>query len=475
MEFAAARAAGGTAPALAFADVGAPLGVGQIALQMVGWGTEFADLDGDGWLDLLVANGSTRETGEPKRLEPQPAMLLWSQRGEYFHDLAPLDAALAEPRVSRGLAVADPDGDGDLDVALYRLDGGLTLLANEMQTGNWLALRLRSRGRTPDGPLGFAEGSTATARVGGVGLRRTVGGASYLSQSGHTLHFGLGDATVVDEVEVRWLGGETQSFGPLEANTLWELIEGDREPRRRSGRAKAEPLDERARVVAFWKEQRAGMDAMKIDGDIPRAVEHFRAALSLDPAHQDSRYYLANCLATLGDTDGALAELQRLLEEDPGSHRGQKQWGVLRALTARSDEHLAAAQAALERAVEINREETGSLLALAEVELLRGDRATARQRLEWATSTNPRAVGGFFLLGYLAWSEGRRAESVEYLANAHAARGPEWKPEGSVAEGDVAVRMHHEMSPLSRFWERWEGDASDPDRIFAELAARLAG
>ena len=100
---------------LTFSDLAAPLGVGQIALHSVGWGTEFADFDSDGWLDLLVANGSTLETREePKTLKPQPDMLLWNRVGEYFHDLAALNPAFSTPHVSRGLAVSDYDQDGDL-------------------------------------------------------------------------------------------------------------------------------------------------------------------------------------------------------------------------------------------------------------------------------------------------------------------------------------------------------------------------
>ena len=68
-----------------------------------------------------------------------------------------------------------------------------------MQTGSWLQLRLRSRAPGSES-MGFADGALAIVRSGGSELRRTVGGASYLSQSSRLLHFGLGDAEVVDEV-----------------------------------------------------------------------------------------------------------------------------------------------------------------------------------------------------------------------------------------------------------------------------------
>ncbi len=471
----------GAAKRLTFSDMAAPLGLGQIALQRIGWGTEFADFDADGWLDLVVANGSTFEDDSlPPRLKPQPPFLFWNRQGESYHDLAPLADAFA-PHVGRGLAVSDYDADGDLDLAIYHLGEGVQLLRNDMKQGAWLQVRLLSRG--PDGdaesrlrPLGATgngEGATVVARAGGVTLRRSVTGASYLSQSSLSLHFGLGDARQVDELEVRWLAGEPQVFTNLEANAAWQLTEDDPQPRRLQRPATASaPLDDKQRLVEFWSTQRAAMDALKRDGDVPRAILLLRQALALNPAHGDSRYYLANCLAIEGRTGEALAELDRLRRAEPMSHRAHKQWGVLRAVTAASPGDLEAARLALERALEINQEETGSLLVLGEIALLEGDRELADQRFEWACRTNPKAVGGFFLRGYLAWKRGEAQAASALLAQAHAARGEAWKPEGTVAEGDVATRMHREQTPLTGFWEAWDG-TPDPAVAFAGIDARL--
>lgn len=468
----AREGAGPDAPAvqLSFTDQAAPLGLGQIALHSVGWGTEFVDLDADGWLDLLVSNGSTLETSEPPRvLKPQSMFILWNRQGEFFHDLAPLDEALVAPRVGRGLAVADYDDDGDQDIAIVRLGEPPALLRNDMQAGHWVKLRLRSKG--PDGDLnGFGDGAAVVVRVGDTELRRSVGGASYLSQSSRTLHVGLGEADTIDAVEVRWLGGETDSWGPLRADTLWELSEGVAEAKDvNEGLA---PTADRERLVAFWTKQRAGMDALKKDKDCPSAIAHFREALALDPTHGDSRYYLGTCLATLGEYDEALAQLDELRRRDTMSLRAHKQYGVLRAMLAENDDDLLAAQAALERAHEINSEATGALMVLGEIALLLGDEAVAAEHLEHACRTNPKAVGGFFLRGYIEWARGDRAAASLLLEQARAALGPEWKPEGSVAEGDVKERMHTEATPLSIFWESWDG-GSDPAIAFAALDTRL--
>jgi len=468
---------------LTFSDLAAPLGLGQIALHSVGWGTELADFDADGWLDLVVANGSTLENDQrPKGLKPQPEMLLWNQQGKYFYDLAPLNSVFATPHVSRGLALSDYDLDGDLDMLIVDLYEGVRLLRNDMQVGNWLEIRLRSLG--PTGELtALGEGAKVTAQVGDVDLRRTAVGSSYLSQSTRTLHFGLGKASQVDAIEVRWLGGEAESFGSLEANSIWELVEGESTPRRiatpgsgadRSATSELSEstdisaMSERERVLAFWEKHRAGMDAFKIEQDIPKAAGFFAAALELNPKHEDARYYLANCLAVQGQIDEAMGHLEILMDINPLSHRAYKQWGVMRAMTAQSPDDLEAANRALERSHDINKEETGTVLVLGQIALMRGDEELAQQNLEWNTGTNPRSTGGYYLQGYLAWKRGDDEASVALLEKALGTRGEDWKPEGAVAEGDVAQRMYKEVSPLSIYWEQWDGTL-DPETAFQSL------
>jgi len=487
-----------------FVDIADQKGLGQIALRQVGWGTEFADFDHDGWLDLVVANGSTLEVEgpAPKRLQPQETFLFWNRQGSFFHNMTPLHQGLQEKHVSRGLACADFDNDGDLDLAIADHGEGVRLFRNDMAHGHWLKVRLRSR-NAQGVANGFGYGSTAIAWVDGAPLRRSVTGVSYLSQSSVVLHWGLGSAERVDRLEVRWHGGETNVFGNLPADASYEWSEGEAGPRRIDpGRAVGQPSlprssgpasgaadlpnnsrsddrslptteqDERKRIRAFWKTQRAAMDALKVDRDNPKAVRLLREALALNPAHEDSRYYLALSLAELGETDAAMSELSHLQDLNPQSQRAWQQWAALRAATATVDAELQAAQTAAERAHRINPEETGALLLLGQIALLRSNLTAAEEHLAHATRTNPKAVGGYFLLAYITAEQGDLSASRQLLDQAREALGPDWQPEGATSEGDVLVKHHRENTPLAGAWAAWDGEP-DPETAFAGLKDRL--
>ena len=465
---------------LHFTDVAANLGIGQPSMQKIGWGTSFVDIDSDGWPDLIVANGSTFEQKDsaPRQLVPMPSFLFWNAQGNFFHDLAPWNRSLSQSHVSRGLAVADYNNDGAMDIAIMDHGQGIRLLRNDIPQGNWAEFRLHNRVPRKSAPLGFGDGATLIAWVGGVPLRRTVGGSSYLSEDSHRIHIGLGTATKIDRLEVRWLRGQSENWTNLGANQVWDITQGQREAKSFVAHADAIPANgppvqlDRAGLVRFWDKQHAAMDAMKREHDFAKASTLFREALAINPEHEDSHYYLANCLVALGNIPAAIAELDELAHINPQNHRAFQRKGELLAASASSRSELDQARQTLSTAIHLNSEETGTLVLRGEVSLAMKDFAAADEDFAHACQMNPRAVDAWFLRGFIAWKRGDSRQALEKLGSARQARGPDWKPAGSVLEGDVQRRMYSESGFLNVFERQWDG-VSDPSRAYAALDGYL--
>jgi tetratricopeptide (TPR) repeat protein len=465
---------------LHFTDVAANMGIGQPSLQAIGWGASFVDFDSDGWPDLIVANGSTFEQREtsPPRLVPMASFLFWNDQATFFHDLAPWNRSLSQPHVSRGLAVADFNNDGAMDVAIVDQGEGVRLLRNDIPQGNWAEFRLHSRVPGSGAAAGFGDGATVIAWAGGVPLRRAVGSSSYLSQDSHRVHIGLGAAAKIDRLEVRWLRGGRETWTNLAANSIWEITQGEREaksftphPGGVSHAGAAVQLD-KGRLVQFWDKQHAAMDTMKRERNFAKATLLFREALAINPDHEDSHYYLANCLAASGDIPSAIAELDALARLNPQSHRAFQRKGELLAASASSRSQLEPARESLNAALRLNSEETGTLVLLGQVALAQGDLAIAEQHFAHACQANPRAANAWFLRSYIAWKQRDFRQASAMLAAARNARGRDWKPTGSVLEGDVQHRMHSESGFLNVFEQQWDG-SPEPTRAYAQLDAYL--
>jgi tetratricopeptide (TPR) repeat protein len=459
---------------LHFHDVAEMMGIGPASLQSIGWGTSFVDFDSDGWLDLVVANGSTFEQKEtsPRKLAPMASFLFWNAHGDFFHDLAPWNRSLSQPHVSRGLAMADFNNDGAMDIAVVDHSEGVRLLRNDIPQGNWVELKLHSLVPGKKEALGFGDDATVTAWVGGVPLRRTVSSASYLSQDSHRIHIGLGAATKIDRLEVRWLRGQPETWKNLAVNQVWDITQGEPEAKplvlaAPVQHATPRPLDKTA-MVSFWEKQHAAMDAMKRDKNLAKAALLFRDALAINPDHEDSHYYLANCLAASGDITGAIAELDALARINPQSRRAFQRKGELLAASATSKHQLELARETLYSGLRLNSEETGTLVLLGQVALALGDYKAAEQHLAHACQANARATNAWFLRGYVAWKKQDLKHAEAMLASVRLARGPDWKPAGSVLEGDVRQRMYSESGFLNVFEKQWDGK-TPPATAYREL------
>jgi hypothetical protein len=199
-------------------------------MPYVGWGTAFLDYDNDGLLDIVAVNGHVYPQLDSSRSGAaagyRQRKLFYRNRGDGGFDevAAQLGPALAEGRVSRGLAAGDLDGDGRLDLVVNDLDGGPQVLRNEApDAGHWLLLKLVGRGGNLD-----AIGAVATVKAGPLSLQRLVqSGTSYLSQDDMRRHFGLGRQTQADVVEVAWPDGTTSRIENVKADQLVEI----RQPR----------------------------------------------------------------------------------------------------------------------------------------------------------------------------------------------------------------------------------------------------
>ncbi len=195
--------------------------------RWLGWGVGFLDLDGDGWLDLLLVNGHVYPEVERIKTEAgykQRKVVYQNQRNGRFTDVTmQLGAPVTEPRASRGAAFADFDNDGDVDVVinnvhdvpeLYRLD--------RAGKPRWIGVKLV--GTTSNRSAIGARVKVTTAD--GVQAQEVRGGGSYYSQNDLRLYFGLGDRDRIEALEVRWPNGSVESFAGLAVDRLHTLKEG---------------------------------------------------------------------------------------------------------------------------------------------------------------------------------------------------------------------------------------------------------
>ncbi len=469
----------GREPVLMFMDGADRFGLGQIALDMVGWATGFFDFDNDGLRDLFVINGSTIPDAEdPSQLVPQRAQLFWNAGAErgFFELGAAAGAFFTEQRVGRGGAHFDYDLDGDLDIVVVGHGAAAHLLRNDSERGGGsVLLRLRQ----PEG-VRYATGASVIAKWADEAMIDQVGAqGSYLSQhAAGELSFGLGDAGQLDSVTVRWPGGATDEAGPFPAGSLvtWERGSPPRvEPlpgRLRAAAKEPESIEDKRRFFSLVKQ--AGRQ--RIAGELGAAEATYREALQIWPGHWDCLYYLGNTLLELGREAEAMAQLETLVAHRPQSSRGWMQIGRIRLPGGDPAlDDLAAAKAAFLRCNAINREESEPSVQLGVVALLEGDLELADDYFADAAMHNSRSVPARWYRGWIAYQRGERSDAGAHLRAARGlaeARGAggSTSNEGDTAAGG-AMTAAAGAQPADSLLHRWRTVAARPEDLDAEYGS----
>jgi hypothetical protein len=213
-----------------FDDVTTAAGLG-LYTKYLGWGTMFLDFDNDGWPDLLLVNGHVYPEVDKNNLGSnyeEPRILYHNLGKGTFADIS----AGAGPGInarasSRGLAIGDLWNDGRISAVITNLNALPSLLVNQVRSANhWIAIRTVGTKSNRD-----AIGVRISVTVGTRTLVDEVrSGSSYNSSSDMRVHFGLGSATKVNSVQIRWPSGLQEHFDNLPADSIQTLKEGSGSP-----------------------------------------------------------------------------------------------------------------------------------------------------------------------------------------------------------------------------------------------------
>jgi hypothetical protein len=200
--------------------------IGLATQLLSGWGLKFFDYDNDGDPDLFLVNGHPDDMIESRipRVKYKETMLLFENTGRTFKDVSANAGVVFRKSFSgRGMAVGDFDNDGDLDVLTSNNGEAPLLLRNEGgNQNNWLGIQLiASKSNSA------AMGTLITWKAGGLNRSRLKsGGGSYLSAHDPREILGLGSASKIDSVEIRWPSGKVDVLQNPPLNTYIKVLEG---------------------------------------------------------------------------------------------------------------------------------------------------------------------------------------------------------------------------------------------------------
>ena len=185
------------------------------------------DYDNDGWMDIVQANGAMLDNIDKYHTDiswKEPKLMSRNLgRGKFEKVSAQMGPDFMKPTVGRGLAVADFDNDGDMDVAISNSDDFPQILRNDGgNANNWLEVMLQGVKSNRDGRGAFLKLTTE----GFVEYRQANGGMSYMSAQDPRIAFGLGQRKTVESLEITWPSGVVDKLTNLPINQIITVKEG---------------------------------------------------------------------------------------------------------------------------------------------------------------------------------------------------------------------------------------------------------
>lgn len=208
-----------------FDDVTLDAGLGANR-RFVGWGAGFFDFDNDGWKDVFLVNGHAFPEVDSLGLDIhyKDRAILYRNRGDgKFQDISEISGpGILEKHSARGTTFADIDNDGTLEIAINNQNEPPTLLKQVSKAeGHWILLQLAGT-RSNRSAIGA---KVTVISADHKQLAEVRSGGSYLSQNDLRLHFGLGAATTIDEIQIAWPSGKKQTLTKQQADRVLTIQE----------------------------------------------------------------------------------------------------------------------------------------------------------------------------------------------------------------------------------------------------------